>query len=84
MNRSNEQRAASGRTALEHYAKEAGDEWASDMERLTDLLADLMHFCARNAEREDCPMDFDSALESARLHFEAENPDSPDGDNGDG
>jgi hypothetical protein len=68
----NQQRAAHARDALDYFAKQAGDEWADDMERLTDLLANLMHFCKQNAEREDCPMDFEDALYTARMHFEAE------------
>jgi uncharacterized protein with von Willebrand factor type A (vWA) domain len=68
----NQQRAASARGALEYFAENAGDEWADDMERLTDLLTNLMHFCKQHADSEDCPMDFDKALQSARWHFEAE------------
>lgn len=33
---------------------------------LTDLLADLMHYCDHHGSS------FDEALESARIHFEAE------------
>ena len=68
----NNQRAAHAGDALDYFAKQSGDEWADDMERLTDLLANLMHFCKKNANSEDCPMDFDRALASARMHFEHE------------
>jgi hypothetical protein len=68
----NMQRATWAETALAAFAKECGMEWEDDATRMTDLLADLMHFCAINAKREDCPMDFELALASARMHFEAE------------
>lgn len=70
--RDNRKRAADAAATLADYAGKSGDEGADDQERLTDLLADLMHFCKRNADREDSPMDFDRALETARIHFESE------------
>jgi uncharacterized protein with von Willebrand factor type A (vWA) domain len=68
----NLQRAAWAEVALAAFASECGMEWEADQTRLCDLLADLMHYCAVHAKREDSPMDFDRALASARMHFEAE------------
>ena len=42
--RKNEDRAAAGRQAMDHYSEEIGyDENRDDPDALTDLLADLMH-----------------------------------------
>lgn len=48
------------------YAKEVGE----DESNLCDLLADLMHWSARDDSAADD--DFNRALASARMHFEAE------------
>jgi UDP-glucose 4-epimerase len=73
MSEGNKKRAADAEATIAEYAKIKKDmEWEDDMTRLTDLLADMMHFCHRNADREDCPMDFDRALNMARIHFESE------------
>jgi hypothetical protein len=76
MEVTNTLRAAWAEAALSAFAKEAGMEWENDQTRLTDLLADLMHFCKLYASREDSPMDFERARVSAEMHFEAEEKDS--------
>ena len=68
----NVERAAAARKALEKYADIKGMDWEDDMSRLSDLLTDLMHLCAQNAEQEDCPMNFDRALTVAQANYEAE------------
>lgn len=70
----NTQRAAWAESALDYFATETqgSGQWENDMTRLSDLLADLMHFCRIHAKREDCPMDFEAALRTARMNFEAE------------
>lgn len=61
------------RLTAAHYAIEAHriadndhPSCYSNEENVTDLLADLLHFCT--AER----LDFDNALRRARMHCEAE------------
>ena len=66
ISRTNAERRAQAAEALDCFAKQAGDELASDEERLTDLLADLLHWCT--AEE----VHFDKCLRMARGHFEAE------------
>ena len=42
--RTNEDKAAAGRLAMDYYSEEVGyDEDRNDPDALTDLLADLMH-----------------------------------------
>lgn len=40
--------------------------YGEDSEAVTDILADLMHYCKIEGE------DFEAALDTARMHFEAE------------
>lgn len=61
--RENAVRAKRGGDALTRAA--LGD-WDDNQTRLTDLLADLMHFC--NEEKRD----FNHALSSAQMHYNAE------------
>lgn len=42
------------------------DQGGQEDTDVTDLLADLMHFCRREG------FDFDYCLQSARMHFEEE------------
>ena len=79
MSVTNSQRAAWALSALEHFATETGSENENDMTRLSDLLADLMHFCRKNAKAQDCPMNFESALFTARQHFDSEVKEDSDG-----
>lgn len=65
-------RGKDGGKALDAYAKLSGDDGANNEDRLTDLLADLMHFANEHAADEDCPLDFEVCLERAQNHFEAE------------
>ncbi|MDA8140775.1 MAG: hypothetical protein M0036_19175 [Desulfobacteraceae bacterium] len=39
---------------------------------MCDLIADLLHFCAQEG------LDFDSILNTARMHFEAESEEEED------
>jgi hypothetical protein len=64
QDRTNEDRAQSGRNAISAYVVENGDADNA----MVDLLADLMHRAAIDCEAED----FDEALETARMHFNAE------------
>jgi hypothetical protein len=72
MEVTNLQRAAWAEAALIAFAKETGMEWEDDQTRLSDLLCDLLHFCRIHKSREDCPMDFERAMATARMNFEAE------------
>ena len=50
--RTNEDRAAAGRLAMDAYSEEVGyDETRDDPDALTDLLADLMHAYGHRAVR---------------------------------
>ena len=50
--RTNEDRAAAGRLAMDTYSEEVGyDETRDDPDALTDLLADLMHAYGHRAVR---------------------------------
>ena len=50
--RTNEDRAAAGRLAMDAYSEEVGyDETRDDPDALTDLLADLMHAYGDRAVR---------------------------------
>ena len=50
--RTNEDRAAAGRQAMDAYSEEVGyDETRDDPDALTDLLADLMHAYGHRAVR---------------------------------
>lgn len=62
----NAQRIATARFALQSASWARGDNPAVCDEAVTDLLADLRHFCA--ARR----IDFDSCDRLAQCHFEAE------------
>lgn len=65
----NAQRAAWAETALLKYsiAKEGGEELYDIPESvLTDILADLMHYAARES------IDFNRCLDQATGHYEAE------------
>ena len=63
MESDNIQKAHRAGEVLDFYDEIDGTDPDSNV---VDLLADLMHYCARTA------WNFDSALETARMHFEAE------------
>lgn len=64
----NDERAERGRVILETYGLRFGDPCDPNA-NLTDVLADLMHVAIRQP---DLRLRFQSRLEMARLHFEAE------------
>ena len=64
MENDNVGRAHRAGEVLDYYD---ANERADPDSNVVDLLADLMHYCARTAN-----WNFDSALETARMHFEAE------------
>ena len=64
MEYQNQYRANGAGEVLDYYD---ANERADPDSNVVDLLADLMHYCARTAN-----WNFDSALETARMHFEAE------------
>jgi len=66
-------RAERGLTALQSWkaaASEAGD--CFDPGTVADLLTDLLHLCRLNRDPDGNPIDFDEALVTARMNFEAE------------
>jgi len=62
----NKQRVRVARDALRSASARRGEKYVVGEEAVTDLLADLQHFCA--AEK----LDFDRLLRSAQGHFEEE------------
>jgi hypothetical protein len=62
----NTDRAFWGQRAIEEFAKVVGQTGEPVRDNLTDLLADLMHFCRKKR------LSFDKALETAYGHFAAE------------
>ena len=64
---SNLDRACRAERLVRHYSRTPGYSGEADHEAdITDLLADLRHFCAGNR------LDFDDIVRKSRLHFEAE------------
>lgn len=59
-------RGGTAEQALQVYAKLVGDEREPEETQVTDLLADLMHFCNGRG------VDFEEALASARHHYDEE------------
>ena len=59
----NDERAAWAQGALRHFQRKTRTDYG---DVLKDLLCDLMHWCDRNDS------DFESALSTARMHYEAE------------
>lgn len=55
---------------LAHFTDLGGGDPGDDQATLTDILADLMLWAATTPSPQD--LDFERALESARLHFTAE------------
>lgn len=64
----NDERAERGRVILENYALRFGDPYDPSA-NLTDVLTDLMHAAIRQSE---LGLNFQSRVEMARWHFEAE------------
>ena len=64
----NDNRARWAAAALHCFQRETGTD---DEDALPDLLADLMHWCDRNSS------DFDAALSTARMHYDAETSPEP-------
>lgn len=64
----NEERADRGRQLLDIYAQLFGDPYDSTA-NLTDVLTDLMH---TSSVRQELRLNFQSSLQMAVLHFEAE------------
>ena len=60
----NNDRARWAHKALQAFMKETGVEF--EVDALSDLLADLMHWCDRNQT------DFDTELARGRYHYAAE------------
>lgn len=73
MKNPNVTRARRAAGILRSYKSEHEPKGEDDQTALTDLLADLMHFSGRADD-----VRFDRALESARMHFEAE-VENPEG-----
>lgn len=71
MSASISERRANASYTLEEHAHLSGNDNASNLEKLTDLLADLRHLCAHEGA-DDPDFDFDSAVRHSVLHFEAE------------
>lgn len=63
-------RAQRGGEILAEYRARLGDD--DDQCTLADALADLMHYSGTRAADPDCPMDFEHALRTARMHYNAE------------
>lgn len=67
----NRNRAQWAETALRAFARQTGQltggDWEYDRESvITDLIADLMHYCEAKG------IDFDERLDSGRNHFHCE------------
>jgi len=63
-------RVSRGRIALNAYR--ARNTWGDDDENLTNLLADLMHLVDAMLLDREIGNTFDSLLDSARMHYNAE------------
>jgi hypothetical protein len=66
-----EEKADAARVAVEEHARATGNENDDYAGQLTDLLANVLHFCQQEG------VDFERALESARIHFEHEGGELP-------
>ncbi len=63
----NHLRAARAERLVRHYSRTPGFSGKADWEAdITDLLADLRHFCARGR------LDFDEMVQRSRHHYNAE------------
>lgn len=62
-----EESADRAEIVLIHYSDDVGNTGEDDQTTLADLLADLMHLARINGD-----LDFDAALATARMHFDAE------------
>jgi hypothetical protein len=62
----NKERAARAQAAVEAYQKAYTEETGDQQAPLSGLLTDLMHYCGQSG------LDFDYALESARVNFSEE------------
>ena len=47
-------------------------------DQVSDILCHLMHLCRLITDEADNPIDFDEALASARINFQAEVTEDPD------
>jgi hypothetical protein len=63
----NADRASWAEAAIRQFQIETGTDWDDCVK---DLLCDLMHFCDRNTG--GTTFDFEAALTTARMHYEAE------------
>ena len=61
----NKERANRGSDMIDEY-RHTYEEWATDQEILTDILADLLHCTSQQT------LNFEWCLEMARVHFKAE------------
>jgi hypothetical protein len=61
----NRERANRAADIIDTY-RHTYDEWSTDQEILTDILADLLHCCHQQT------LNFACCLEIARAHFKAE------------
>ena len=64
--RTNSQRADVGRFAVDSSLSVSGDPAQIDRDAITDLLADVAHFCDQQGEN------FDDCVASAKIHWQAE------------
>jgi hypothetical protein len=68
--RMNLNRAEWAASAIAKFQTETGTDWD---DALKDLLCNLMHFCDHNTfEDGETKFDFDSALATGRMHYDAE------------
>lgn len=66
----NDDRAEVAANCIQYFQSQTGSEWNT---AITDLLCDLMHMCDRQTlEDGETPYDFEDALRTARMHYEAE------------
>jgi len=63
---------------IERYRRDCGGTDEEMQTVLTDLLADLMHWASAQADEEE--VDFETALDSGRMHYDREHDDEDEGE----
>lgn len=73
----NDDRAEWAESAIRQFQITTGTDFD---DALKDLLCDLMHWCDRTTFTDgETPIDFESALATARMHYEAETTEIEEG-----
>ena len=76
MTRTNMDRAQEGLALCAKIQELTGTDELRD--QVSDILCQLMHTCRLVPDEDGDPIDFDDALATARINFEAETTEDPD------